>query len=700
MNKRRVSILRALVLIGMTLSWSATRTYGRVESESRFCAENPNVERALRPLQLDRTLSFVDSTKRDLIVTELLRRHPDDLDLNIRFQNSQKYLSPTSRNAMVVHYKNRFEATEDPLSQFLYAYALIGIDTSKAKDLLVSIANKFPAFPWAHWGLGVIYWQGKYASQSGFFEELDKFFALCPGSMNRDIWGILLDQSTPTIAERYAAKLRSQLNTALSRDNFEMWQYLWELEFKAASPSDQNIVRERITLDLRQLDRNVGFADAAWLAFLKTGYTLADDKVAVNRVDGLIVKNYPTSVAAKRVWDQRWWKAHPSPKAEDLEDTKQNAYREELSFFREQLKIWPNDTVLVEEYFELVSKINTSSSDEVGAAADLLLARIKSNPEWAYAEIKIAKVFMERNIRLSEIPAMVDASVAVFWWALLSDNLTDEDRIRTREDILLKKLACAEILVDVSITLRNPALAETAVRSLGNDPPTTINAVSKFWEVKGKFAEVTARELDALVFYHAAISAKYSETQLVPQQLVEGESRVWRSLNGGEESRAVFDGRDDPSVREKWQKPQEQMLPWEISDLDGRIWKMDALKGKTVFINVWATWCPPCLEEQPTIQALYDRFKYRMDIQILTFNVDQDTWLVGPYMRENGYTFPVLFAANYFNKAMPGSEIPRNWIIDPSGLWLWQQIGFDPDQWLNETIRRIENATSRATTNR
>jgi len=109
--------------------------------------------------------------------------------------------------------------------------------------------------------------------------------------------------------------------------------------------------------------------------------------------------------------------------------------------------------------------------------------------------------------------------------------------------------------------------------------------------------------------------------------------------------------------------------------LSGKTWRLKDLAGKKVFINVWATWCGPCQGELPHLQKFYEKVKDRSDIQVLTFNLDDDLGLVAPYMKEKGYTFPVLPAVSTVVTLLDGFAIPQNWLIDPEGVWRWKQIG-------------------------
>ena len=94
---------------------------------------------------------------------------------------------------------------------------------------------------------------------------------------------------------------------------------------------------------------------------------------------------------------------------------------------------------------------------------------------------------------------------------------------------------------------------------------------------------------------------------------------------------------DDPTPRVG------QPLPdFTLPDLQGNKVQLSALRGKVVFINIWATWCPPCVEEMPTMQRLYDRLHDR-GLEVLAISIDAlGAQVVKPFMQQYRLTFPAL----------------------------------------------------------
>lgn len=143
----------------------------------------------------------------------------------------------------------------------------------------------------------------------------------------------------------------------------------------------------------------------------------------------------------------------------------------------------------------------------------------------------------------------------------------------------------------------------------------------------------------------------------------------------------------------------ETMPDFELRDVDGRTWRRADLAGKVAFVNVWATWCGPCRQELPLLQQLHERLEGRPDVVLVAMNVDEDPGKVAPFVAEHGYTFPVLFAHAYVRKTLATRGIPRNWVVDRSGVWRSDEFGFDEadaERWVGDAEARIAAALNGA----
>jgi len=105
-----------------------------------------------------------------------------------------------------------------------------------------------------------------------------------------------------------------------------------------------------------------------------------------------------------------------------------------------------------------------------------------------------------------------------------------------------------------------------------------------------------------------------------------------------------------------------------LPDLQGRDVKLSELRGKVVLVNFWATWCKPCKEEMPAMQASYDKLRDKGFV-VLAVNELEDTARVAEHIRTHGHTFEVVMDHNNKVANMYGVVgLPASFLIDPQGV--------------------------------
>ncbi len=135
--------------------------------------------------------------------------------------------------------------------------------------------------------------------------------------------------------------------------------------------------------------------------------------------------------------------------------------------------------------------------------------------------------------------------------------------------------------------------------------------------------------------------------------------------------------------RKKQPRPSigEKARDFTFPDLEGNQVSLSDFYGKkVVFINVWATWCPSCRKELPTLQKLYEKFAGD-DFEVLAVSIDAaGKKAVAPYMRKHGYTFPALLDTAGSIQLLYGTTgVPESFIIDKKGRVAFVEIG--PGDW-------------------
>ena len=117
-------------------------------------------------------------------------------------------------------------------------------------------------------------------------------------------------------------------------------------------------------------------------------------------------------------------------------------------------------------------------------------------------------------------------------------------------------------------------------------------------------------------------------------------------------------------------------IDFELKDQYGKTHKLSDYKGKVVFLNFWATWCPPCKMEMPDIQKLYEKYEKQgeksevMVISVAAPNTQDEKDIDGikAFLEENGYTYPVLMDdGGYTFGAYRISSLPTTFMIDKEG---------------------------------
>lgn len=112
---------------------------------------------------------------------------------------------------------------------------------------------------------------------------------------------------------------------------------------------------------------------------------------------------------------------------------------------------------------------------------------------------------------------------------------------------------------------------------------------------------------------------------------------------------------------------------WSVTDLTGKTIKADGWKGKVVVLNLWATWCGPCVAEMPSFQSLYEKTKNDNVAFVFLSNEDQDT--VNKFIQKRNYSLPIYTATEPLPSSFSTDAIPKTFVISPAGKIVFEHIG-------------------------
>jgi len=677
-------------------------------SKASLCEPSKETRQSLNRLDLEDLPDNQRRAQQLSILKDLLAQHPGDVFLNLRYEEIEGSANDADRAKVIEKYKAL--AAANPASAdyaFLYANALVGASTSDAIARFKALVDSSSGYPLANLRLARRYESGKFANKEEFRAQLDRFFDSCPAAFNSQALDLLQGNATLTEAAKYASAFRERLSKDSDPDYIKYWEKIWTLEFKAHPPSEHAEVRKQIVADLAKLEQNPRPTDMNWLVVLRAGYKILGDETARRRIEDRILTVAPRGETAWRIYNDRWSSEHPFPKTNDSESVKQAFYRALLAFSDDRLRATPDDAYYIEERIYALTHLNDSSTKQFVDTAKALQVALRNGPNsWSQPppEFGLADAYLKRRTHVHDVPTLVAEGWQDFrsqpMFSLTFDYVTVEfQNYRIDTEVYLKTDA-ARLLVEAAQQLKKPAIAKSAMDDLATVKSEKPAQQSAIWEVKAKWAELNHHKLDALLMYRTALDVRPASAKPAGNDdLAANVERLRNELGGTSESDkllAVRPAHIEISTEGEWQAQTKDLPPWQLSDLAGKNWTASSLHGKTVLINIWATWCGPCRAEHPLFQALYDKLKNRGDIQVLTFNVDDQVGNVAPYMAEHKYTFPVLLAADYMHDVLPEIGIPRLWIVDATGKWRWEQVGMSADnaKWERQLLEKLDTVKS------
>jgi thiol-disulfide isomerase/thioredoxin len=130
-----------------------------------------------------------------------------------------------------------------------------------------------------------------------------------------------------------------------------------------------------------------------------------------------------------------------------------------------------------------------------------------------------------------------------------------------------------------------------------------------------------------------------------------------------------------PSTTEKNMNTAPNLSSLKFQDGRGKVIDVGKLKGKVVFINFWATWCPPCLAEMPAINKLHQQFKDHPEVVFLLVDADSELEKAQQYMDKKAFGLPVFAVASAIPEAVFKGSLPTTVVFDKSGNLVYHGEG-------------------------
>ncbi|CAM3566628.1 TlpA family protein disulfide reductase [Zobellia roscoffensis] len=128
----------------------------------------------------------------------------------------------------------------------------------------------------------------------------------------------------------------------------------------------------------------------------------------------------------------------------------------------------------------------------------------------------------------------------------------------------------------------------------------------------------------------------------------------------------------------------EDAYDWEVTDLDGEVHSFQDKKGEVVFLNLWATWCKPCLEEIPDLQMLFNDYGNKVNFMLVS---QEEFGRVINFVQKRGYNLPFYYSKNQVPEIFRSSTIPTTYILNKDGKIVMAENG--AVDWNGDEIREL-----------
>ena len=133
-----------------------------------------------------------------------------------------------------------------------------------------------------------------------------------------------------------------------------------------------------------------------------------------------------------------------------------------------------------------------------------------------------------------------------------------------------------------------------------------------------------------------------------------------------------------------------------LKDADGKLHRLSESRGKVVMVNFWATWCPPCRREMPSMQRAWEKLQGgNFEMYAVNVGEDEDTIFGFTFSTGVELTFPILLDRDaHIIKAWPVVALPTSFVIDPQGRIVYRAVGgreWDDPQLLRQIRKLMDN---------
>jgi peroxiredoxin len=553
----------------------------------------------------------------------------------------------------------RYRSLPDPLLRdLLEARLLAQIQPVTSRETIGRILGQAKDSPWAH----LVMLESAADSRNGdrllAEQEFLAFRRMCPGErlVFRHLASVQDPVALKTQVQALRAAIESDKQRGLDEQDLELLRTAWTFEHVTYGSDRLHEFQDVVRSDLAFMRDHPNYNSSRWVGLVSFGYVrVLGEAQAVNSLDNEILRRAPQSESAYEIQSNRWSQENPPPgppKMKPGEPFPQSFSAASDAYAAKRVAFM---VPLIERFWGMpcaaADAANLLNYERLPAAtfermADFVLSDAERNPDQpgrspAAVPMSVAEAYVARKIRLDRVPALIAQGEKQ---AEEMDKYTGEFGEPGRTATAVKRQG-RNLLIDAAIGSGQIDRAQAMLRDF-------------------------RRELDTA----RAAGNTSREDEIMYQMLA---------------NRAGMDAPMNPelSASKPRQPERAPVAPFEAKDLSGKTWSAADLKGKVTWVLTWrAEACGSCTANLQGVQQLYERWKDRPDRAVLTISVDVNAAIPQSFMKENGYSFPVIYGRDMAQKILGVGGWPRQWLIDPQG----RRMYFRPPRDSEDTIADIE----------
>jgi len=549
-------------------------------------------------------------------IQALIRQHPQDLFVQRYYIGAMREL--TERDKLIDEYKEKVARSGGNTQMaYLYGVTLIGRQSAESIKMFEGALQKDAKFPWPHLGLVELYDAPAFRNKAKADVHVKAFLDACPSSFDGYQQLARFSENKEMIRDGMA-NLRRVVEKRSDIHAIAAYQTLWNLEYKGTAQSEYEALRKKTAADVQRIRGLNLINKKEWYQTLEEGYRLANDQKSADWAKDEKERRYPSPWVPASYG--KWSEDHKYPGEDAPADARRVYYTDLLAHANEWVQQCPNSTSMWFLRLDALSHSEGVSSTEIEVAAEQLLAVVQKNagPTGPMSRdyFEIARTLSRKHLqpaRVLQLGLKGQEQAAKEQETFHQLDLNDD---QMRGEVRLYELSDSidgmRLIAGADIELKQPDTAQVALaqmderlqqlKSLAGEKKDRqkgyLSALSGYWGELARLAVLQDRKPDAMAFYQNALLARLDAGERpIPgetDELAVEAKKLWTSLGGTEQAWSVWYGRRANEMAQsaslRWDETSEPLAAFELADLNGKIWNVEALKGKTTFLNFWASW--------------------------------------------------------------------------------------------------------------